>query len=71
MALCRSILDNSLHHSGDRKYPRKLILIWDTGYSYGLTSFRSDFIDDVRYKIPVMDVTNFNRFMGIGTTFTN
>ena len=37
--LYRSILENCLYHSGDRKYPIKLILILDTGYSDGLTLF--------------------------------
>ena len=49
--LCESILDHSLHYSGDRKDPRKLILIWYTGASYGLTLFRSDFIDYTKLYI--------------------
>ena len=31
--------------------PKSLILIWDTGASYGLTPFRSDFIDYVKCQI--------------------
>lgn len=35
-------------------------LIWDTGASFGLTPFRSDFIDYVEADIPVKDVTKVN-----------
>jgi hypothetical protein len=48
--------------------PKSLILIWDTGASYGLTLFRSDFIDYVKCEIPVRDVTKVNTVVGIGTT---
>ena len=52
--------------------PKSLILIWDTGASYGLTPFRSDFIDYVECTIPVRDVTKVNTVIGIGTTlYTN
>jgi len=37
--------------------PKSLILIRDMGASYGLTPFRSDFIDYVKCEIPVRDVT--------------
>ena len=47
---------------------RSLILIWDTGASYGLTPFCSDFIDYVECDIPVRDVTKVNKVIGIGTT---
>ena len=53
---------------GGKLDPRSLILIWDTGASYGLTPFRSDFIDYVECDIPVRDVTKVNRVIGIGTT---
>ena len=53
---------------GGPKDPRTLILIWDTGASFGLTPFRSDFIDYVECDIPVRDVTKVNRVVGIGTT---
>ena len=33
--------------------PKHLMLIWDTGASFGLTPFRSDFIDYVACTIPV------------------
>ena len=66
--LCGSILEYHLHHSVEIKYPRKLILIWDTGASYGLTLFRSDFFDYVKFDISVKDVTKINRAIGIGTT---
>ncbi len=45
-----------------------LILIWDTGASYGLTLFCSDFIDYAECDIPVWDVTKVNKVVGIGTT---
>ena len=48
--------------------PKTLMLIWDTGASYGLTPFRSDFIDYVKCDIPVKDVTKVNKVIGIGTT---
>jgi hypothetical protein len=51
--------------------PKSLILIWDTGASYGLTPFRSDFIDYVKCEIPVRDVTKVNTVVGIGTTLHN
>ena len=66
MLLRGSILENHLHHSEERKDLRKLILIWDTGASYGLTPFRSDFIDHVRSDIPIKDMTKINRVIGIG-----
>ena len=47
---------------------QNLVLIWDTGTSYGLTPFRSDFIDYVKCEIPVRDVTKVNTVVGIGTT---
>jgi hypothetical protein len=47
---------------------KSLILIWDTGASYGLTPFRSDFIDYVKCEIPGRDVTKVNTVVGIGTT---
>ncbi len=48
--------------------PKSLILIWDTGASYGLTPFWSDFIDYGKCAIPVRDVTKVNAVVGIGTT---
>jgi hypothetical protein len=43
------------------------MLIWDTGALYGLTPFRSDFIDYVACTIPVRDATKVNTVIGIGT----
>jgi hypothetical protein len=43
-------------------------MIWDTGATFGLTSFRGDFIDYVEVEIPVRDVTKINKVVGIGTT---
>ena len=48
--LCGSTLDNSLHHLGKIKDPRKLILIWDTGASYRLMMF-SDGNQPISYYI--------------------
>ena len=45
-----------------------MILIWDTGASFGLTLFRSDFIDYVEANIAVKDVTKINNVVGLGTT---
>ena len=44
------------------------ILVWYTGDPYGLTLFRSDFIDHEECSITVKDVTKVNRVTGIGTT---
>jgi len=54
--------------SGGPKDPCTLILIWNTGASFGLMPFRSDFIDYVECDIPVRDVTKVNRVVGIGNT---
>jgi hypothetical protein len=53
---------------GGKLNPCSLVLIWDTGTSYGLTLFCSDFIDYVECDIPVWDVTKVNKVIGIGTT---
>ena len=44
-----------------------MMLVWDTGDSYGLTTFRSEFIDDVKCYITVKEVTRVNRLIGVGT----
>ena len=44
------------------------MLVWNTVDSYGLTLFRSDFIDYVKCDIPFKDITKGNRVIGIGTT---
>ena len=64
-----SILENSLHQSGEIKDPMKLILIWYTRASYGLTPFISNFIDYVKCDILVKDGTNIHRVIGIITNF--
>ena len=51
----------------DSNSVRSTPLIWDTGASYGLTPFRSDFIDYQECDIPVKDITKVNRVIGIGT----
>jgi hypothetical protein len=40
-----STYENRISFSTGLQDPKSLILIWDTGASYGLTPFRSDFID--------------------------
>ena len=60
--------ENRISFSTGLQDPKSLILIWDTGASYGLTPFRSDFIDYVKCEIPVRDVTKVNTVVGIGTT---
>ena len=44
-----------------------MMLAWDTGASYGLTPFKSNFIDYVECDIMVKDVTKVNRVIGIVT----
>ena len=61
------ILENRVLQNSDRKDPRTMILFWNTGTSYGLTPFRSDFIDGMECDILVKDVTKVNRVIGIGT----
>jgi hypothetical protein len=46
---------------GGKLNPRSLILIWDTGASYGSTPFCSDFINFMECDIPVWDVTKGNK----------
>ena len=43
-------------------------LIYDTGALFGLTPFRSDFIDYVKCEIKVGDISKVNTVVGIGTT---
>jgi len=57
--------DNRSSFSTGLQDPKSLILIWDTAASYGLTLFRSDFIDYVKCEIPVRDVTKVNTVIGI------
>ena len=40
--------------------------MWDTGASYGLTLFRSDFIDYEEVNIEVQDVAHTNAVIGVG-----
>ena len=47
---------------------KSIMLIWDTGASFGLTLFRSDFIHYVKADIPVKDVTKVNRVISVGAT---
>ena len=65
------ILENRLLQNSDSKDPRTMMLVWDTGASYGLTPLSSDFIDHLKCDIPVKDVTKINRVIEIGTTLRN
>jgi hypothetical protein len=56
---------------GGKLDPCSLILIWDTGASYGLTLFCSDFINYVECDIPVWDVTKVNKVIEIKLCCTN
>jgi hypothetical protein len=62
------VLENRVLNTCCKKDPKTMILIWDTGASFGLTPFQSNFIDYVKCDIPVRDVTKVNRVIGIGTT---
>ena len=46
-------------------------LIWDTGVSYGLTTFRNKVVDYVESDIHVKYITKFNLVFNIGTTTNN
>ena len=43
-----SMLDDSPHQVQYHKYPKSLILIWNTGAYFGISPFRSGFIDRVK-----------------------
>ena len=47
---------------------RSTVLIWYNGALFGLTSFRSDFIDYVEPDIRIKDFTKVNGVIDIGTT---
>eukprot|EP00956_Cyclotella_meneghiniana_P016260 scaffold25580_cov72-Cyclotella_meneghiniana.AAC.1 len=51
-----------------RKTPKNCPLVWDTGASFGLTPFRSDFIDYTECNIQVNDIARSNTVIGMGTT---
>ena len=63
----RSMLESSPNQNIPAS-SKEMVLAWDTGASYGLTPFRSDFVDYVKCNIPVNDVTKVNTVIGIGTT---
>ena len=69
--LCGQILENRVLQNIYCRYLRTTMLVWDTGDSYGLTPFRSYFIDYVKCGIPVKDVIKVNRVIGIVTTLHN
>ena len=61
-------LENIYCNAFETNNTKSLILIWDTGASFGITPFRSDFIDYVKADIAVKDVTKIIKVIGIGTT---
>lgn len=58
----------SFASSCGRKSAKTCPLVWDTGASFGLTPFRSDFIDYTECNITVNDIARSNTVVGIGTT---
>jgi hypothetical protein len=60
--------ENSGPHMDVLLDPKTLMSIWDMSASFGLTPFRSDFIDYVACAIPVWDGTKVNTVIGIRTT---
>ncbi len=42
-------------------------VVWDTGASFGLTPFATDFIDYEEVDIPVKDIAHTNTVVGMGT----
>ena len=63
-----NILETWVIQNSDGKDPRTMMLVWDTGDSYGLTPSSSGFIDYVECDILVKDVAKVNRVIKIGTT---
>ena len=61
-------LENTSYNSHRKNDPKTLMLIWDSGASFKITPFRSNFIDYVEADIPLKGVTKINRVIGIGTT---
>ena len=66
--LSDSSFENRTLNASTRIDPKSLILIWDTGASFVLTRFRSEFIDYVEADIAVKDITKINNVIEIGTT---
>ncbi len=62
------VLENRVLHTCCKRNPKAMILVWDTGASFGLTPLRSDFIDYVKCDIPVKDMNKVNCVIGIDTT---
>ena len=69
--LCGHIFENRIPQNSDCNDPRTMMLFWDTGASYGLTPFRSDFIEYVECNIPVKNVDKENRLIIIETNLHN
>mmetsp|Transcript_18724 Transcript_18724/g.38474 ORF Transcript_18724/g.38474 Transcript_18724/m.38474 type:complete len:311 (-) Transcript_18724:683-1615(-) len=61
----RSSFESSFNAQSPDSF-KKMMLVWDTGASFGLTPFRQDFIDYVEVELPVKD-TKINKVIGVGT----
>ena len=62
------IFENWILQNRNHKDFIMMMLVWDMGASYGLTLFRSDFIDYVKFDLPVKGVTKVNRDIVIVTS---
>jgi hypothetical protein len=66
VALQGTIFENCLTSGGNLNL-RTLILVWDTGALFWITSLCSVFIDYMECDIPMRDITKVNKVIGIGT----
>ena len=48
-----------------------MMLALDTGASFVLTSFKSEFVDNLQCDIPIKYISKVNKVIGIGTTIQN
>ena len=63
------ILENQVLQNSNGNDSRTMVLVWGTGAPYGLTPFRSDFIDYMKCNILVKEMTKVNSVIGIRNTF--
>ena len=54
--------------SSTSQYTCTTVIIWDTGVSFVLTTFKINFIDYLKYNTPVKDVIKVDTSIGIGKT---
>ena len=71
--ICMSSADILCGRLGSSTFqdPRTTMRIWDTSASFGLTPFKSDLIDYLKFNTHVKYVTNVNTVIGIGTKICN